>query len=129
MKTIAALNNANPFSLTFGIEPTNFIDRPQEKEKILSEFSTDEPSSSVCLLTGARGSGITFFMYSTANHLMQKDEWIVANIGPKIHMLEQLAAEIYNGGKTKLYFLLMNSHLHLKEIIFHYKAKNLFPTS
>lgn len=95
----------------------------------MCEFSTDEPSSSVCLLTGVRGSGKTVFMYSTANHLMQKDEWIVANIGPKIHMLEQLAAEIYNGGKTKLYFLLMNSHLHLKEIIFHYKAKYLFPTS
>lgn len=38
VKTIAALNNANPFSLTFGNEPTNFIDRPQEKGKFCVSF-------------------------------------------------------------------------------------------
>lgn len=37
----------NPFSTTFGLEPNNFIKRVDESNKIISEFSSDNPSNYV----------------------------------------------------------------------------------
>lgn len=50
----------NPFSLTFGIEPKNYIDRIIEKDQIICSFSSESPSNYVYLLTGVRGSGKLF---------------------------------------------------------------------
>lgn len=95
----------NPFSLTFGMEPTNFIDRMRDRAQIINDFSNDNPTNYIYVLTGARGSGKSVFMYSIANQLRAKGDWIVANIGPKNHILEAVAAEIYSQGKLRHLFL------------------------
>lgn len=96
---------SNPFSLTFGLKPAAYIDRMVEKDKIISDFSDPNPSNYVYLLTGIRGSGKTVFMYSISDQLKNENDWIVANIGTKTHMLEAVASEIYEQGKMKHLFL------------------------
>lgn len=57
----------NPFSTTFGLEPNNFIKWVDESNKIISEFSSDNPPNYVYFLTGIRGSSKTIllsFIYS-----------------------------------------------------------------
>ena len=95
----------NPFSTAFGVEPTSYIYRIKEEGEIIDDFSSEKPSNYVYILTGARGSGKTVFMYSIANKLAEKKDWIVAYIGPKINILETLAAQIYEQSKMKYLFL------------------------
>lgn len=54
----------NPFSLTFSKEVNNYIDRINEKELIISIFTSKNPSNYTYLLTGVRGCGKTVFMYA-----------------------------------------------------------------
>lgn len=96
---------SNPFTLAFGLEPNNYIERYSESESIINDFSLDNPTNYTYLITGLRGSGKTVFMYSIADRLKQKDDWIIANIGPKENILEEVASEIYEQGKMKHLFL------------------------
>lgn len=43
---------SNPFSTAFGLEPNNFIKRVDESNKIISEFSSDNPPNYVYFLLG-----------------------------------------------------------------------------
>jgi len=95
----------NPFTLTFGLEPKNYIERKEISDYIINDFSSSNPSSYIYLLTGIRGSGKTVFMYSIANKLKEKADWIVVNVGPKKDIIEAIAAEIYEQGKVKHLFL------------------------
>lgn len=62
-------------------------------------------------------------MYSIENRLAYKDDWIVANIGPKKHMLEAVAAEIYNHGKIKHLFLNTEFSFSFTEFSFSLKGE------
>jgi len=96
---------SNLFTMTFGMEPINYIDRIEESNRIINDFSSDNSSSYVYLLTGIKGSGKTVLMYSIAKKLKEKYDWIVANVGPKNNIIEEIAAEIYEQGKMKHLFL------------------------
>lgn len=95
----------NPFSTTFGIEPSNYIKRNKESEKIISEFSSESPSNYVYIITGLRGSGKTVLLSSIANHFMNEKDWVVVDPGPKDNILENIASELFENGKTKKLFL------------------------
>ncbi len=49
------MNMNNPFNITFGLEPVNYIKSIYESEKIINEFSSESPSNYVYLITGLRG--------------------------------------------------------------------------
>lgn len=95
----------NPFTTTFGIEPSNYIKRNVEFERIVSEFSSDTPSNYVYVITGLRGSGKTVLLSAIANHFMELDDWVVVDPGPKDNLLENVASELYETGKVKKLFL------------------------
>ena len=95
----------NPFSLTFGIVPNNYIDRSEESKNIIEEFSSETPSNLVYLISGLRGSGKTVFMSSIADYFSKKEDWMVVDPGPKDNILENVASEIYETGKMKHAFL------------------------
>ena len=97
--------NNNPFSLTFGIEPTNLIKRIVETETVISEFSSNNVSNYVYLITGLRGSGKTVLLSTIAEYFSNSDDWVVVDPGPKDNILENIAAEIYENGKMKKLFL------------------------
>lgn len=63
---------SNPFSTTFGLEPNNFINWVDESNKIISEFSLDNPPNYVYFLTGIRGSSKTVLLSFIYNELKEK---------------------------------------------------------
>lgn len=59
----------NPFSTTFGLVPNIFIKWVDESNKIISEFSLDNPPNYVYFLTGIRGSRKTVLLSFIYNEL------------------------------------------------------------
>lgn len=78
----------NPFSKTFGREPKNYIERTYEKDRIIEDFSSEEPSDFTYFICGPRGCGKTVLMTSVASYFKEKDDWIVVDPGPKENLLE-----------------------------------------
>lgn len=95
----------NPFSMTFGIEPNNYIRRIKESELIINEFTSLNPSNYVYIITGIRGSGKTVLLSNIANYFMNNEDFLVVDPGPKNNILENIASEIYETGKVKKLFL------------------------
>lgn len=62
----------NPFSTTFGLVPENYIQRLEENERILNDFTSETPSNYVFLITGVRGSGKTVMLTNISNELAKK---------------------------------------------------------
>ncbi len=95
----------NPFSITFGLEPTNYIKRIKESDKIIEEFSNELVSNYVYIITGIRGSGKTVLLSNIANHFIKEDNWVVVDPASKNNILENIASEIYETAKMKKLFL------------------------
>lgn len=85
----------NPFSLSFGKTPQQYISRLSQTDRILKSFNADNSPAQVFMLTGIRGSGKTVMMTNIANQLRENNEWIVIELNPERDMLNALAAAIY----------------------------------
>ncbi|MBR1477292.1 MAG: ATP-binding protein [Lachnospiraceae bacterium] len=85
----------NPFSLSFGKTPQQYISRLSQTDRILESFNADNSPAQVFMLTGIRGSGKTVMMTNIANQLRENNEWIVIELNPERDMLNALAAAIY----------------------------------
>lgn len=70
----------NPFTLTFGKQPGEYISRYENTETIISTFEADNPISQAYLIEGVRGSGKTVLMTTIANLLADKPEWVIVDL-------------------------------------------------
>lgn len=53
------MKGENPFTLTFGQKPVEFISRTDQIGKIINTFDMENPSNMVYMIAGVRGSGKT----------------------------------------------------------------------
>ena len=58
---------SNPFSLSFGIRPTELVERPIQTAEILEAFTAEQVSQRTYMITGIRGSGKTVLMTEISN--------------------------------------------------------------
>ena len=114
---------SNPFSMTFGIEPTNLIKRIKETERIISEFSNADVSNYVYVITGLMGSGKTVLLSTIAEHFSKDKQWIVVDPGPKDNILENVASEIYETSKVKKLFISGDFSFSFQGLTFSLKGK------
>lgn len=84
----------NPFSIIFGKEPIEGIDRENIIEEILSYFTAENPSQQVVLLTGVRGSGKSSLTARLMKTVEQMKDWIVADLIVEGDMLHSLAGKL-----------------------------------
>ena len=84
----------NPFSITFGKEPVEEIDRENIIEEILSDFTAESPSQQVVLLTGVRGSGKTSLTARLMKTVGQMKDWLVTDLIVEGDMLRSLAGKL-----------------------------------
>ncbi|MBO4913206.1 MAG: ATP-binding protein [Butyrivibrio sp.] len=86
----------NPFTLSFGKKPSEFISRITQTNQILDDFNGENPSSQVYMITGVRGAGKTVMMTTIASTLTQDKQWIFVELNPERDMLDKLAASLYS---------------------------------
>ncbi|MBO4374729.1 MAG: ATP-binding protein [Lachnospiraceae bacterium] len=85
----------NPFNISFGIIPPQFISRLSQTSQILDTFRSDTPSSMTYILTGVRGCGKTVLMTSISESLKREKDWITLELNPERDLLTHLAASLY----------------------------------
>lgn len=95
----------NPFTLSFGEEPVEYMKRDDEVESIVASIASDPPLSRSFLITGVRGSGKTVLLGSVEQRFAESDEWIVVELNSSDDLREALAAKLYSLGKVKHLFL------------------------
>lgn len=59
----------NPFTLSFGQKPLQYISRIAQTNQIIDNFKAEHPSTPIYMITGVRGSGKTVMMTSIANEI------------------------------------------------------------
>ena len=84
----------NPFTLTFGKQPDEYIARYESTNTILSTFEADHVVSQTYLIEGIRGSGKTVLMTSIAGELASRKEWVVVNISSVQDLIDDLAMRL-----------------------------------
>ena len=86
----------NPFTLSVGKKPLQYISRLSQTQQILETFQAPVPSNQIFMITGVRGSGKTVMMTNIAHELKADDSWIVIELNPTRDLLQSLAAKIYS---------------------------------
>ena len=85
----------NPFTLTFGKQPGEYISRYENTDTIVSTFEADNPISQAYLIEGVRGSGKTVLMTTIANIFSERDEWVVVDLNSTQDLITDFAQRLY----------------------------------
>ena len=84
----------NPYTLVFGKEPSQLISRISQERDVIENFTSDDPSWQLYMITGVRGMGKTVFMTDIASKLKKEKDWIVVELNPEKDLLESLASKL-----------------------------------
>ena len=84
----------NPYTLTFGREPSEMIQRFDDTEAIISCFDAPRSVSQTYLIEGVRGSGKTVLMTYVASQLSEKKDWISIDLNASADLLEDMALRL-----------------------------------
>lgn len=117
----------NPFTLSFGKKPVQYISRISQTNEIMDKFTAPEPSSQIYMITGVRGSGKTVMMTAIANMLREREEWVVAELNPARDLLQSLAAKLYSLPEMHMYF--MQARLDLSVLGLGVSLENAVPVT
>lgn len=86
----------NPFCISFGRRPVEYIDRISEKERILNTFNLPPVTDQLFLIMGVRGAGKTVLMNTIANELEQDENWIVLRESASSDINRSIYADLYH---------------------------------
>jgi hypothetical protein len=86
----------NPFTLTFGKEPSQLISRVAQIDEIIENFTADNPGNQVYMITGVRGYGKTVLLTSISNQIRELDDWRVVALNPTRDLLQSFASKLYS---------------------------------
>ncbi|MCM1125400.1 MAG: KAP family NTPase [Lachnospiraceae bacterium] len=95
----------NPFTLSFGKKPLQYISRIAQTNEIIENFTAQEPPNQIYMLTGVRGSGKTVMMTGIADEIRKDESWIVVELNPTRDLLQSLAAKLYSLPEMHPYFV------------------------
>ena len=118
---------SNPFTISFGRQPAQFISRPVETNEIIENFEQEPPSSQVYMLTGVRGSGKTVLMTDIAKELSKRENWLVVELSTERDMLTSLAAKLCS--RPELFALFVEAKLNFSLLGFGVEVKSAAPIS
>ncbi len=95
----------NPFNISFGKKPTQFISRLSGTEEITTQFMANEPSTQMLIITGVRGSGKTVMMTTASHRFEEEKDWIVVELNVERDLLQSLAAKLYRRPELHNHFV------------------------
>lgn len=103
---------SNPYSLVFGIDPSEHISRISQTSTVQKGLETGDQR--IFMVTGVRGSGKTVFMNDIKKIFSAKKDWIVIELSTERDMLTGLVAKLYS--KNKLSGLFKNTSISLSAL-------------
>ena len=65
----------NPFTLSFGKKPVQYISRLEQTNQILAAFQEENPTNQLFMITGVRGSGKTVMLTNIASEMRKSSNW------------------------------------------------------
>ena len=93
------MNSDNPFTLTFGRQPSTSIARLEDINQIAGSFSSDNPMCQTYLISGLRGSGKTVLMTSVVKELQKGGNWISVDLNSSVDLLEEFSMRLADACK------------------------------
>ena len=87
---------ANPFTLTFGKNPLESVERPVQNNEILDAFTSETINQQMFIITGVRGSGKTVMMSKICHELNKRPDWIVLELNPATDLLQAILSKLYS---------------------------------
>ena len=85
----------NPFSITFGKKPEQYISRERQINEVIDTFNDRNPAYQVCMVTGVRGAGKTVMLSDISGRLREDRDWIVMDLNPEKDLLISMASRLY----------------------------------
>ena len=114
----------NPFTLSFGNKPLEYISRVSEKQELIDRITHYPPLSHFFVITGIRGSGKTVLLTSISNYFDNDSDYIVIELNPEDDLREALAAKLYSKCHIKRFFLEKNFSFSFSGVSFSISGKN-----
>ena len=90
------MKKRNPFSLSFGMIPSKYIERTTIKDEIVDSLTDDENPDHCFMLTGLRGSGKTVTLTKIESIIETYEDWIVIDLNINADLLNTLVAKLYD---------------------------------
>ena len=118
------MEKENPFTLSFGKEPKEYIRRNAEYQDIISDFDKENSTSNIYIITGVRGSGKTVLLTSLYKYFDEQNDYIAVDLNTRNLMLEDLAAAIYDKAPIKRKFLKPNFSFSFQGLSFSLNGEN-----
>lgn len=88
---IMADRGKNPFIITFGKKPIEYIHRPFQADEILDMFTGNPITNQIYIIRGPRGTGKTVLLSDLANQLERDAGWVVIRCAPTSDILKTVA--------------------------------------
>ena len=85
----------NPFTISFGKKPAQYISRLSQTEDIIDTFNADNPSSQAYMIVGVSGAGKTVMLSNVSKEFKENSDWIVMEMNPTRDILRSFAAKLY----------------------------------
>lgn len=90
------MNHKNPYAISFGRIPKQYIRRDMIIGDILDEMESDEAGEQAFKLTGIRGTGKTVTLTAIEKELKGEHDWIVIDLKPGSDITKDLIANLYS---------------------------------
>ena len=119
------MGKQNPYTLTFGKEPTQLIARAAQSQQVIDAFLGEPSTQQVYMVTGIRGSGKTVFMTETARKITSQKDWISVELNPERDLLTSLAAKL--SSENELARLFQSAEINLSFFGFGLEVKGAAP--
>lgn len=114
----------NPFTLSFGNKPFEYISRNLEKDQLIDEINSNNPVSHCFVISGVRGSGKTVLLSSIYKEMEKDKDWITIELNSEKNIEEGLAAKLYTHTRVKHLFIEKNFNFSFQGFSFSIKGEN-----
>lgn len=85
----------NPFTISFGRAPLEYVSRVQNYDRIIDTFTQLPVTDQIYIICGLRGIGKTVLFSSIIKDFRKFDDWIVIQLNAYDDMTESLYSELY----------------------------------
>lgn len=92
---------SNPFTLTFGKLPTEYIVRHENIGEIKDAFNDNPARCQTYLIRGVRGSGKTVLMTAIAKELCEDNQWVGVDLNSTTNLIDEFANRLMDACKNK----------------------------